>query len=292
MSKQTEITTKNTKLIENHFFRSADASKIKKSTFTIEMRSKPLEGSQPFDLKAEGKKGVKKEKSKLDTVIKCIPSSVGKSVEKKEKCQRSRRNESANFCVREFKTKKDLRHQAENNSEKFKKKKFETKYPIYYTEKENYQAENKYQKHVTKPANIYKPVDEFFFENERLEKNFNKIQKKIGPQTDATVKYIKTQKTALKTNEVGDDFHGFYQNQSALIEAQNYLIHEHKKFLQAKQLAAQLRYASKVQKLTAQAQVLEIKCQELKKRKEKAVRDIIKASKIDQLAFQQYVTTL
>lgn len=181
--------------------------------------------------------------------------------------------------------------QKENDNEKYLRK-YDAKYPQFFmeTEDEFEEKQQAYRKYIIKPAStqLYKPLDEYFIENERAQTIENKYVTKT--QQRNTFRRDKKNEETLKRSEVIKNFQELYQNQSKLIEAQNFYIHEQTKLLQARQLM-QMANSNKTQWMETHAQIFENKCYGLREKKEKAIQDLIKKDAANQ-SFQQYVTTL
>lgn len=279
--------------MENQFVVYTDESKRKKTSVKIEMRSKPLNGYE-YQLN-EGSKTEKNinKREKPSTDVKNVSTSKQKGVGvAKEKHYKTEKKETSNaFKQGSRPNKSPINQPRVKQNEKYKKR-FEEKYPRCLMEKENYPVFEKHNNQI-KAREIFKPIDEYSIENKQsqitnrqlLENNQRRKKERASVKT-------RNQKENKAKEELISNFQRLYFNHSALVEAQNFLIHEETKRLQAKQLATHLRCIDKMQKLTNRAQILESKCHDLKKKKEKAVRNIIKEAEINRSAFQQYVTTL
>lgn len=289
---QNELIRKS-KQIENQYFQYTDENKGKKSKYKIEMRKKPLEESNyqaEYFQKIENNKINKQEEQNNDTninFVRYVQPPIHKYVIR-EKILHHRhflKYDVSNNQLQEYcKESVNSMCQKENDNEKYLRK-YDAKYPQYFMETEDdFEEKQAYRKYIIKPASthLYKPLDEYFIENERAQTIENKYVTKIQRNEERNRK--------IQRAEVIKNFQELYQNQSKLIEAQNYYIHEQTKLLQARQLM-QMGNNNKTLWMETHAQIFENKCYGLREKKEKACQDLINSDGINQ-SFQQYVTTL
>lgn len=273
-----------------------DESKGKKTSFKIEIRKKPIE--EPY---YQGEYFQKIENTKINTdeqnkdanknIVRYVQPPIHKYVIR-EKILHHRhflKYDVSNNQLQEYcKESVNSTCQKENDNEKYLRK-YDAKYPQYFIEAEDdFEEKQAYRKYIIKPAptQLYKPLDEYFIENERAQT----IENKYVTKTQRNVFRRDSKSQDFQKRAVIKNFQELYQNQSKLIEAQNFYIHEQTKLLQARQLM-QIANSNKTQWMETHAQIFENKCYGLKEKKEKAIQDLIKKDGTNQ-SFQQYVTTL